>query len=213
MNVAVQDPRQMLRPGVKLIRRKTHFSAKPYWGAATELITNDTRYRNSTNPRIQAATMLSRRIVAARPLARTIVPARPRPQFTQIRTALTAAEKQELADPNQNGGYINPPPEKRGNRDPYGDWWDKQERRNYGEPCHEDNDILGVLSLHDYNHFTPGWGAVLLGISVATVFGLCAAVSTVYPDKISVPKTYPGGLDVELGGKGAVPARKSGETW
>ncbi|CAE7218437.1 hypothetical protein CFE70_010310 [Pyrenophora teres f. teres 0-1] len=159
--------------------------------------------------------MLSRRIVAARPLARAIVPAvaRPRPQFTQMRTALTAAEKQELADPNQNGGYINPPPEKRGNRDPYGDWWDKQERRNYGEPCHEDNDILGVLSLHDYNHFTPGWGAVLLGISVATVFGLCAAVSTIYPDKISVPKTYPGGLDLELGGKGAVPARKSGESW
>lgn len=49
--------------------------------------------------------MLPRRIVAARPLARAIVPAvaRPRPQFTQIRTALTDAEKSavELADPNQ----------------------------------------------------------------------------------------------------------------
>lgn len=49
--------------------------------------------------------MFSRRIVAARPLARSIVPiaARPRPQFTQIRTALTDAEKAnaELSDPNQ----------------------------------------------------------------------------------------------------------------
>ncbi|USP79256.1 uncharacterized protein yc1106_06530 [Curvularia clavata] len=161
--------------------------------------------------------MFSRRIVAARPLARSIVPiaARPRPQFTQVRTALTDAEKAnlELSDPNQNGGYINPPAEKRGNRDPYGDYWDKQERRNYGEPCHEDNDIMGVLALHDYNHFTPQWGFVLMGTFIATVFGLCAAVKSVYPDKISAPKTYPDGLEAELGGKGAVLARKPGETW
>ena len=49
--------------------------------------------------------MFPRRIVAARPLARAVVPAvaRPRPQFTQIRTALTDAEKAhaELTDPNQ----------------------------------------------------------------------------------------------------------------
>jgi NADH dehydrogenase (ubiquinone) 1 beta subcomplex subunit 8 len=104
----------------------------------------------------------------------------------------------------QNGGYINPPLEKRSNRDPYGDWWDKQERRNYGEPVHEDNDILGALSLHDYDHFTPGWGAVLLGTFVATVLGLCGVVSLVYPDKISVPKSYEGGLEAELGGPKAV---------
>lgn len=44
-----------------------------------------------------------------------------------------------------------------------------------------------------------------MGTFIATVFGLCAAVKSVYPDKISVPKTYPDGLEVELGGKGAVP--------
>ncbi|KAJ4366427.1 hypothetical protein N0V83_008063 [Neocucurbitaria cava] len=150
--------------------------------------------------------MLSRRIVAARPLVRAVLPAaaRPRPQFTQIRTALTDAEKVELADPNQNGGYINPPAELRSNRDPYADWWDKQDRRNYGEPCHEDHDILGAVSLYDYSHFKPGWGAVLMGTFIASVFGLCAAVSFVYPDKISAPKTYPGGLEAELGGKGAM---------
>ncbi|KAL6711109.1 hypothetical protein ACN47E_006984 [Coniothyrium glycines] len=159
--------------------------------------------------------MLSRRIVAARPLARPVAPAalRPRPHFLQVRTALTQAELDELADPNQNGGYINPPPEKRSRRDPYGDYWDKQERRNYGEPCHEDNDILGVLSLHDYDHFKPGWGFVLLGTFVASVFGLCTAVGFVYPDKLSAPKTYPDGLDAELGGKGALLARKPGEGW
>jgi NADH dehydrogenase (ubiquinone) 1 beta subcomplex subunit 8 len=153
--------------------------------------------------------MLSRRIVAARPLARALVPATARlqPQFTQIRTALSASEQAELADPLQNGGYINPPMEKRGKRDPYGDYWDKQERRNYGEPCHEDHDILGVLSLHDYDHFTPGWGGVLFGTFVVAVLGLCGAVSMVYPDKKSAPKTYPDGLEVELGGKGALLVR------
>lgn len=150
--------------------------------------------------------MLSRRIVAARPLARALVPAtaRLRPQFTQIRTALTEAEQAELADPNQNGGYINPPAEKRAKRDPYGDYWDKQDRRNYGEPCHEDHDILGVLSLHDYDHFTPGWGAVLLGTFVASVFTLMGVVSFYYPDKKSAPRTFPDGLEVELGGKRAL---------
>ncbi|OAL47223.1 hypothetical protein IQ07DRAFT_634196 [Pyrenochaeta sp. DS3sAY3a] len=158
--------------------------------------------------------MLSRRIVAARPLTRALAPAaRLRPQFTQIRTALTEAEKVELLDPNQNGGYVNPIPELRSKRDPYGDWWDKQERRNFGEPCHEDNDILGVLSLHDYDHFTPGWGGVLIGTFCAVAVGLVFATSFVYPDKISAPKTYPDGLEVELGGKGALLARKDGDEW
>lgn len=150
--------------------------------------------------------MLSRRIVAARPLAQSLVPATARlqPQFRQRRTVLTAAEQAELADPNQNGGYINPPAEKRSKRDPYGDYWDQQERRNYGEPCHEDNDILGVLSLHDYDHFTPGWGGVLFGTFVASVLGLCGVVAMYYPDKKSAPKTYPDGLEVELGGKRAL---------
>lgn len=38
------------------------------------------------------------------------------------------------ADYDQNGGYVNPPREKRQFRDPYADWWDKQGRRNFGEP-------------------------------------------------------------------------------
>ena len=51
---------------------------------------------------------------------------------------------------------------KRSLRDPYEDWWDPIERRNYGEPVHEDNDILGVFSTEEYRHFTTRWGFVLL---------------------------------------------------
>lgn len=107
----------------------------------------------------------------------------------------------------QNGGYVNPPRQPRQFRDPYGDWWDKQERRNFGEPVHEDNDILGMFSLEEYRHFTPAKGFFLMGCSIATVGALCWVVSMYYPDKPSVPRTFPGGLDRELGGEGALPVR------
>jgi len=104
----------------------------------------------------------------------------------------------------KNGGYINPPPIKRSHRDPYGDWTDKQERRNFGEPVHEDNDILGVFSLDDYSHMSPGRGAVLWAGFIASVLGLGYAVKLTYPDRPSAPTEYPDGLEAELGGPGAV---------
>lgn len=66
----------------------------------------------------------------------------------------------------QNGNYPDPSltsalPLKRQHRDPYADWWDPIERRNYGEPVHEDNDILGIFSTEDYTHFSPARGAFL----------------------------------------------------
>ncbi|KAL8713216.1 MAG: hypothetical protein Q9220_002737 [cf. Caloplaca sp. 1 TL-2023] len=106
--------------------------------------------------------------------------------------------------PPQNGGYTNPPPQKRQFRDPYGDWWDKQERRNFGEPVHEDQDILGMFSPHEYTHFTAGKGFFLLGCFAATVLGLCGVVRVYYPDRPSAPRTFPGGLDRELGGEGVL---------
>ena len=105
---------------------------------------------------------------------------------------------------NQNGGYISPPRQKRQHRDPYADWWDKQERRNYGEPLHEDNDILGIFSPEDYTHATPGHGARMWVGSILTVLGLCAVTSYYYPDKPSAPRTWPDGLEAEYGGPGAV---------
>ena len=99
---------------------------------------------------------------------------------------------------------MNPPRLKRQFRDPHADWWDKQERRNYGEPVHEDNDILGIFSLEEYTHFTLRMGMALMACAVASVFGLCAVVRFCYPDKPSAPRTFPGGLDAELGGRGAL---------
>jgi NADH dehydrogenase (ubiquinone) 1 beta subcomplex subunit 8 len=104
----------------------------------------------------------------------------------------------------QNGGYVNPPAVKRSLRDPYGDWWDKQERRNFGEPVHEDNDMLGIFSLHEYTHFNTRQAVTstlcYVGF-IATVFGV---VWWNFPGQQVAPRQFPGGLDVELGGKGAV---------
>lgn len=104
----------------------------------------------------------------------------------------------------QNGGYINPPRIKRQFRDPYGDWWDPIERRNYGEPVHEDNDILSMFSPYEYTHTPPGKGALQLLCFVSVVLGLSYVVSFNYPDRPTVPKEYEGGLEEELGGSAAV---------
>ena len=104
----------------------------------------------------------------------------------------------------QNGGYINPPAIKRQFRDPYGDWWDKQERRNFGEPVHEDNDMLGMFSPFEYTWVgSTGKATLLIGCFVATI---CTGVTVVYfsyPDLKSYPREFEGGLERELGGSGA----------
>ncbi|CAD0115161.1 unnamed protein product [Aureobasidium uvarum] len=147
--------------------------------------------------------MLSRRLAAARPLSSAVRAVAPRTTLTQLRFASENNANREnfvgemsVEDP----GMV---PIKRAFRDPYGDWWDKQERRNFGEPVHEDNDTLGIFSTEPYTHFKPGHGAVLLGTFIASVFVLMGVVRQYYPDKPAVPRTFPGGLDRELGGAGA----------
>jgi NADH dehydrogenase (ubiquinone) 1 beta subcomplex subunit 8 len=102
---------------------------------------------------------------------------------------------------------VNPPGKKRAFRDPYGDWWDRQERRNFGEPVHEDDDILRVFSTEPYNHFKAPKAWFLLGCSISTFLAFCYTVTFFYPDKPSVPRTFPDGLERELGGPNAVPVR------
>jgi NADH dehydrogenase (ubiquinone) 1 beta subcomplex subunit 8 len=112
----------------------------------------------------------------------------------------------------KNGNYINPPPIKRSHRDPYADWDDPQERRNFGEPVHEDNDILGVFSLHDYTHMTVARGLLMWAGFVGAVYGVYYSVSATFPGKPSMPTEYEGGLLEEMGGPGAVRVC-SPETW
>ena len=47
------------------------------------------------------------------------------------------------------------------------------------------------------------------GSFVAAFCGMLTVVSAYYPDKPSAPRTFPGGLEAELGGPRAVIARKT----
>lgn len=170
--------------------------------------------------------MLPRRVLAARPLTKALIPTSINRSFS-LTSRLRAAVDPEIVDPGmvppsalrhthiylhtpQNGGYINPPPQKRALRDPHGDWWDKQERRNYGEPVHEDNDTLGLFTTEVYTWTTPGHGLKLQGAFVVALFTLLGAVYVTVPDKPSVPRTFPGGLEKELGGPGTMGATPDG---
>jgi len=112
-------------------------------------------------------------------------------------------------DPNLTGGYVNPPAEKRQFRSPYTEYWNQQDRRNYGEPVNEDEDILGRLSPEVYTWTTPKMGLIQNGLFVLTVLGLCGIVYVSYPDKPAVPRTFPyDGLKYALG-EDLAPSAKS----
>jgi NADH dehydrogenase (ubiquinone) 1 beta subcomplex subunit 8 len=145
----------------------------------------------------------STRAFAARPQARI-----PKAQFSVARCLKADAE---IEDPEMNNGYINPPRVKRQHRDPYGDWDDKQERRNFGEPVHEDNEVLGIFALEDYSHMSTSRGLLMWVGFISAILGLSYAVTVTYPGKPSAPTEYPDGLYTELGGAGAVRAFKAGD--
>ncbi|KAJ1025006.1 hypothetical protein NDA18_004292 [Ustilago nuda] len=88
-------------------------------------------------------------------------------------------------------------------------WWDPQEKRNFGETPHEQDDVLSVWAPDV--HSIPASSALkqfMVAVGVVVIFS-----STVYattPDKPALPRTYPrDGLAAELGGK-QVAAPKEG---
>ncbi|KAF2758660.1 NADH:ubiquinone oxidoreductase 20.1kD subunit [Pseudovirgaria hyperparasitica] len=164
------------------------------------------------------ASVISRGVLRTSRASCTLIPAtksaiiQARPASQYARGIPSEAELDpNITDPNMNGGYINPPREKRQFRDPYGDWHHHQRRKNFGEPVHEDDDVLGMFSPEEYTWTKPGKGALMFGTFILAYMGLLGVVYLNYPDKQSVPKSYPGGLDVELGGKGSLRARQEGD--
>ena len=104
----------------------------------------------------------------------------------------------------QTGGYVNPPHVPVQYRDPYAKWWDRQGRRNFGEPVHEDYDILGVVSMHHYDFATSRQVFTCWAGAVTVFFSIYGLVYLAYPEAPAVPKGYEGGLERELGGPGTV---------
>ena len=64
-----------------------------------------------------------------------------------------------------------------------------------------------MFSPEEYTHFKPAKAFFLMGCFIASVGALLGVVSLYYPDKPSAPRTFPGGLETELGGPNALPVR------
>jgi NADH dehydrogenase (ubiquinone) 1 beta subcomplex subunit 8 len=116
-------------------------------------------------------------------------------------------------DPEMNGGYINPPAIKRQHRDPTADWWDKQERRNFGEPVHEDNELLGIMAPWEYTFATPAKAFAMVGSFLAAMAGVIGTCYALYPDMPAYPREFENGLVKQLGGSGATRARQPGDSF
>ncbi|CAG8484353.1 5877_t:CDS:2 [Diversispora eburnea] len=99
----------------------------------------------------------------------------------------------------QIGDYPNLPFESKFKRSPYG-WWDEQERRNFGESFHEQEDAINVWAFDIYDCHIPTalkqMATFFLGVGVLAII-----ITVTVPERPAVPKTYPyDNLRVELGG-------------
>ncbi|KAK4683418.1 NADH dehydrogenase (ubiquinone) 1 beta subcomplex subunit 8, partial [Tremellales sp. Uapishka_1] len=117
---------------------------------------------------------------------------------SQISTRLAPGEE---IDP-QLDGYPQLPWVSLQTREPKG-WWDQQERKNFGEVMHEEEDALGMWSPDVFKTSGP---SALLQISLAfggiAIFGYF--LSQTAPSRPVAARSYPfGGLEKELGGKNA----------
>ncbi|KAL9984119.1 hypothetical protein ACROYT_G006379 [Oculina patagonica] len=85
-------------------------------------------------------------------------------------------------------------------------WWDPQERRNYGEPIHQDEDALNVwvMAETDCNdRYTPHEAAMQLGVATAILcfIGYLAYLVDQTDRNPAIPKQYPfNNLYLERGG-------------
>lgn len=70
-----------------------------------------------------------------------------------------------------------------------------------------------MFTPYEYTWISPGKGALQLGAFVALVVSVCLGIKMVYPDQPAYPREFEGGLDRELGGKGAVRVGFVGPQW
>merc|ERR1712141_346918 len=103
------------------------------------------------------------------------------------------------------GDYPNLPERSYQLRDPYVKYWDQQDRRNFGEPLHEEDDILSIWMPDRHDESMTTANEALRNLCIA--FGLLGFIyylSTFYNEENSsevVPKLFPyNNLYLENGG-------------
>jgi len=101
--------------------------------------------------------------------------------------------------------YPDVPRELYYNRDPYAPWDDKQNRRNFNEPLHEDEDILNLWSPEYYQYVDDKTAVKWVSYFFLTIAGFSGfCYMFLYPKRVAVPRNYPhDGLSRALGAKNA----------
>ncbi|KAJ1943506.1 hypothetical protein GGF37_002618 [Kickxella alabastrina] len=113
-------------------------------------------------------------------------------------------KKEHYVDPEpQIGDYPNLP-HKFAEARPHRGWWDRQMRRNFGEPIAEQDEILNMWAPTQY--WSPGWKQVAkmwTGV-IVTIGSVYYLISQARSERPYLRAYYPNGLKEELGG---VPTR------
>ncbi|KAJ1933186.1 hypothetical protein EC988_009203 [Linderina pennispora] len=133
-----------------------------------------------------------------RALIRTVQPARQALMGVRFQSQYKA---KLYVDPEpQIGDYPNLPQRFAEDR-PQRGWWDRQMRRNFGEPILEQDEIFNMWAPTRYA--SPGWKRVTkmwLGV-IGTIGTVYYVISKTRPEPVAVRAFYPGnGLKEELGG-------------
>ncbi|KAI8981849.1 hypothetical protein BDF20DRAFT_863590 [Mycotypha africana] len=119
--------------------------------------------------------------------------------ITSARNQSTLNTGEILEDP-QIGDYPNLPRYSAQTRGPYG-WDDPQDKRNFGETLHEEDELFGVWA-PDLHHYSPYKALFQFGLATAIFATFAGIVYKTYPDKPAVPRTYPyNGLTEEFGAR------------
>ncbi|KAL0096456.1 hypothetical protein J3Q64DRAFT_1707759 [Phycomyces blakesleeanus] len=124
-----------------------------------------------------------------------------RPSMLVVRAQSTLNTGKVVEDP-QIGDYPNLPYNSSQARGPFG-WWDPQDKRNFGENVHEEDEIMGVWA-PDLHTYSPYKALAQIGVFFASMAAFAGFIYKVNPERPVIQRTYPfGGLTEELGAREA----------
>ncbi|RCH85944.1 hypothetical protein CU098_009835, partial [Rhizopus stolonifer] len=99
--------------------------------------------------------------------------------MTSVRPQSTLNTGEVVQDP-QIGDYPNLPRNSLQARGPYG-WWDPQDKRNFGEPLHEEDEIMSVWA-PDLHNYSPHKAAAQLALFAGVFASVAGIVYNFYPE-------------------------------
>ena len=141
---------------------------------------------------LNAARLAARRsVLATRALSKTI-------------TDHTNGKTIQLTDPNhpERGDYPDWTPTLAQHKNPYVKYDDQQNRRNFSDPLHHDEDMYDIWSPDYFDHVSDKKALTQNGIFFSLVAAFAGAIIyfELNPEKPAAPRSFPfGGLAKELG--------------